>query len=308
MAIVTELRDKKDNVVEFAAKQFVEEKQIVLAGDITGNTLWNAASGMNIEVSINSNTIGTNELQNSAVTTSKISNGAVTLNKLADGVTAYIDTAESNALASAKTYTDEQIETVIADAKYDSDTKEIVFLNTEGTKVTSINATAFIKDGMVDSVIVKDGNLVISFNTDADKVAISIPIRDIFDATDYYTKTKVDTELAKKLDKTVASTTYATTGSLNTEISERKADKTTLQKNIDDTNDRIDTLETTVGNVKTKQSAVNDPAASGNAVTFIDTISQNANGEISVTKKNVELTATYDAAKTCLRFDNITFV
>lgn len=39
--------------------------------------------------------------------------------------------------------------------------------------------------------------------------------------------------------------------------------------------------------VKTVQTAVSDPTASGTATAFIDTISQNANGDISVTKKNV---------------------
>ena len=38
---------------------------------------------------------------------------------------------------------------------------------------------------------------------------------------------------------------------------------------------------------KTVQTAVVDPTASGNTVSFIDTISQNTNGEISVTKKTV---------------------
>lgn len=41
------------------------------------------------------------------------------------------------------------------------------------------------------------------------------------------------------------------------------------------------------GNYKTTQSAVSDPTASGYDTAFIDTISQNANGEISVTKKTV---------------------
>ena len=40
-------------------------------------------------------------------------------------------------------------------------------------------------------------------------------------------------------------------------------------------------------NHKTKQTAVSDPTASGSATAFIDSISQNANGEIAVTKKNV---------------------
>lgn len=38
---------------------------------------------------------------------------------------------------------------------------------------------------------------------------------------------------------------------------------------------------------KTKQSVVNDPIASGSSDTFISTISQNANGEIVVTKKTI---------------------
>ena len=38
---------------------------------------------------------------------------------------------------------------------------------------------------------------------------------------------------------------------------------------------------------KTKQTAVTDPTASGTALSFIDSISQNANGEITVTKKTV---------------------
>jgi hypothetical protein len=42
------------------------------------------------------------------------------------------------------------------------------------------------------------------------------------------------------------------------------------------------------GNYKTTQTAVSDPTADGNAAAFIDSISQNANGEITVTKKNVQ--------------------
>lgn len=42
------------------------------------------------------------------------------------------------------------------------------------------------------------------------------------------------------------------------------------------------------GSYKTTQSAVSDPSASGNAAAFIDSISQNAQGVITVTKKNVQ--------------------
>lgn len=43
------------------------------------------------------------------------------------------------------------------------------------------------------------------------------------------------------------------------------------------------------GSYKTTQTAVTDPTADGNAAAFIDSISQDANGEITVTKKNVQV-------------------
>ena len=42
-----------------------------------------------------------------------------------------------------------------------------------------------------------------------------------------------------------------------------------------------------IDSLKAVQAAVSDPTASGTSVTFIATISQNENGEISVTKKTV---------------------
>ena len=52
------------------------------------------------------------------------------------------------------------------------------------------------------------------------------------------------------------------------------------------------------GDYKTKQTAKSDPTASGSGVTFIDTISQNANGDIAATKKTVRtmVAATASAA------------
>lgn len=82
---------------------------------------------------------------------------------------------------------------VVASAQYNSTSKKIEFYNPSGTKLnTDIDASAFIKDGMVDTVEVSGGNLVITFNTDAGKEDIEIPISDIFDANNYYTKAQVD--------------------------------------------------------------------------------------------------------------------
>ena len=49
-----------------------------------------------------------------------------------------------------------------------------------------------------------------------------------------------------------------------------------------------DPLGGDVTNYKTKQTAKTDPSAAGTSVTFIDTISQNENGEITATKKTVQ--------------------
>ena len=62
---------------------------------------------------------------------------------------------------------------------------------------------------------------------------------------------------------------------------------------IADINDNMDTIDTTLkslsDNKKNKQSAVSSPSASGSTLAFIDTISQNAQGVISPTKKNVSV-------------------
>lgn len=84
------------------------------------------------------------------------------------------------------------------DVEYDSQSKMIYFFSggkTNGTVRAYIDATDFIKDGMVDTVEVKtiqSGGtdvtvLAITFNADAGKQEIDIPISQIFDANNYYT-------------------------------------------------------------------------------------------------------------------------
>lgn len=79
-----------------------------------------------------------------------------------------------------------------ASLAYDSNTKQIELRNTSDVVLSSIDATAFIKDGMLDSVTVSGGNLNFVFNTDAGKSDISVPLTEFFDASAYYTKAEVD--------------------------------------------------------------------------------------------------------------------
>lgn len=100
-------------------------------------------------------------------------------------------------------------------AVYDSNSKRINFYHGSTSDSANIkayiDATAFVKDGMVDNVEISNGYLVITFNTDAGKQAINIAISDIFDATNYYTKTEVDTALAAKANASSLAT-VATSG------------------------------------------------------------------------------------------------
>lgn len=89
--------------------------------------------------------------------------------------------------------------TLFDGADYDSSTKRINFKHGQNI-LAFIDATAFIKDGMVESVVIEDGYVVITFNTDSGKEAIRIDITDIFDPSNYYDKTAIDNLLSGKQD------------------------------------------------------------------------------------------------------------
>ena len=139
---------------------------------------------------------------------------------------------------------------------YDSTSKRINFYNTStgGTVLGYVDATDFIKDGMVSNVEIKEVTrkgtcLVITFNSDSGKQAIEIPISQIFDASNYYTKDEVDAELAKKANtattytksevdtalaaKANTATTYSKTETDN-KIADYTYDKDTIDQKIED--------------------------------------------------------------------------
>jgi hypothetical protein len=64
--------------------------------------------------------------------------------------------------------------------------------NMDGTVLSEVDCTDFIKDGMVESVEVDGSDLVITFNTDAGKQTITLDLSQVFDASNYYTKVETD--------------------------------------------------------------------------------------------------------------------
>ena len=98
----------------------------------------------------------------------------------------------------------------------------IIFYDKKGQVIDTIDATDFIKDGMVDGVAIVDNggvkSLVIDFNTDSGKQDVSIPLTDFFDPSLYYTKTEINTlsgEIETKIES-LSSATETIESNLNT--------------------------------------------------------------------------------------------
>ena len=100
-----------------------------------------------------------------------------------------------------------------ASIAYDSNTKKIELRNTDGETLSEIDATSFVKDGMLDIVTLTDGNLYFVFNTDAGKETIIVPLSDFFDASQYYTKSEINRDYYTK--KEIENKGYCTEATIN---------------------------------------------------------------------------------------------
>lgn len=174
-------------------------------------TLWNAKADKSwVEEKLGSGFTGDNSAN--TVTSVIEENEEIVASALNDlesrklDASAYTPTDLSNYYTKSETSGATEISAALngyADSvKYNSTSHTVEFYHgtTGGTKVFEFDASAFIVDGMVDNVEVDDvvsGSstikcLVISFNTDAGKQDINIPISDIFNPDIYYTKDEID--------------------------------------------------------------------------------------------------------------------
>ena len=117
------------------------------------------------------------------------------------------------------------------DAKYeDSGTTKVINFYHGSTIKATIDASDFIVDGMVDDVRIENGNLVIDFNTESGKQDISIPLTDIFDPSNYYNKTAIDSLVgsgftSSSITEVIIENEEITSAAL-TDLDERKLDAT----------------------------------------------------------------------------------
>ena len=64
---------------------------------------------------------------------------------------------------------------------YDAEGKKIKLVGKEGANLGEIDATAFLKDGMLESASFENNKLIFVFNTDAGKTQIEVPVSDLVD-------------------------------------------------------------------------------------------------------------------------------
>lgn len=157
-----------------------------------------------------------------------------------------IDGAVSGIVDAIDAEIDDRKAEAVASAAYDSSAKTINFFNANGVSISSIDATDFVKDGMIDDVKIENGKLIIVFNTDSGKETIEIPLTDIFDPSNYYTKAETDENIATEASARTAgdnaleaeigalSTVVETVdGRVDTEMARALSAETDLQDAID---------------------------------------------------------------------------
>ena len=144
--------------------------------------------------------------------------------------TVYGTTTPSQSQTSASVVTTENLATTLSDyattsaianffdgAEYGDGTlagntsKKVIAFKHGNTVKVEVDATPFIKDGMLDNATIGNATisgetvkcLILTFNTDSGKNAINIPINDIFNADNYVAKSEVDTIVADSISDAV---------------------------------------------------------------------------------------------------------
>ena len=242
--------------------------------------------------------VTTDKLDQQAVTTAKIADNAVTTGKILDGNVTTIKIADGN-VTTAKIANGNVTTAKIADGNVT--TAKIADGNvTEGKLATDAVTTDKIKNGNVTEGKLADGavttakigaNAITPAKVSNDTYEISIS-GNAATASDAESGSALRTELDNKADKV--------TGATNGNLAGLDA-----SGNLTDSGVKPSAF-------KTKQTAVIDPTADGTATSFIDTISQNDNGEITVTKRTVPTATTSEAgisqlnSSTVIRTDGAT--
>jgi hypothetical protein len=155
----------------------------------------------------------------------------------------------------------------VASVDYDESGKTIDFYNANNEKIDSIDATAFIKDGMIDSVTLETESgttyLVIVWNTDAGKETTRIDLGDLFDADNYYTKAEADEAIEEAVEAEELRATSAETAlqdAIEAEETRATTAEEALQDAIEAEETRATSAETALQNAIEAEAEARDDA------------------------------------------------
>ena len=292
-----------------AAEEAIDDK---LNKEITRSTEKDAShdsliSGLttSLQSEINRATNAENSLRNdlNAEISSRTNADAAQLQRItalevgkADANSVYTKT-ESDAKYTTKEYITGMTEAFFDAAAYDSQTKKINFYHGNTIK-TQIDASSFIKDGMVDNVAISGSNLVITFNTESGKEPISIPLPSIFDPSNYYTKSEIDSSLSGKVDNSTFNTLSGRVDTISGDVITVSGRVDTISGNVDTVSGRVDTISGDVDTVKQKIITISgESVTSGDVKTIInESISGKADSDDVYTKNEVYTKSEVDKA------------
>ena len=287
------------------AKGLENQIQISLTGDVSGTVTTDLSGNASISTTIGNGAVTTSKIDDSAVTTAKINDKAVTLDKIADAARGGAVSDNDGVLAThsqVKSYVDS---VVSGEGKYRG-TQTVATIN--GWTVSNLN------NG--DRVITSDSG-TITFNGQSLPVAAAQelvlwkdtstnPVTAVWQTSEgNYKLTQTAVTASGSALKTPTTISQNTNGDISVTFSDIQ-NASTSQKGVvqlsDSTSSTSTTLAATANAVKTaydlasgakpKQTAKTSPTASGTDIAFIDTITQDANGVITATKKTVRSAST----------------
>ena len=177
--------------------------------------------------------------------------------------------------------------------------KVFTFVPSEGYRISHLDIVNFDDDGMPEtgnladlSVTAATTCLVISFNTDAGKQDINIPITQIFDPSNYYTKSEVNSKLFDK----VSNATYTAYTAATDSVLSDKVDTTAMTAAISEaTSGKVDTDTYTAftASTDTALSGKQETLVSGTNIKTINNESLLGSGNITISGgNNVEVSGT----------------
>ena len=144
----------------------------------------------------------------------------------------------------------------------------------DSTKLFSIDVDALMIDGMVESVSIADNNLVVTWNTDAGKEVTRIPLSDIFNPDNYYTKDEINHSLGEWF-----SPITNVSSSVTDVVSGMQSTITNIDNRVNTISGDVTNLKTQVTNIDNRVNTISGDTISGGSVAGTTLVLNKVNGE-----------------------------